>query len=92
MPNFDIGPLRGASAVEQRITREHRETNSTPETARGNEIAAAASNVLDAGEPPINHDRVAEIRKAIEDGTYPLVPQKIADAMIAAGFLLRTDK
>lgn len=34
--------------------------------------------------PPIDADRVAEIRNALRDGTYPLVPAKIADAMIAA--------
>ncbi|MEL7318080.1 MAG: flagellar biosynthesis anti-sigma factor FlgM [Pseudomonadota bacterium] len=29
-------------------------------------------------------DRVSQIREAIKDGTYPLVPTKIADAIIAA--------
>ena len=33
---------------------------------------------------PVDSDRIPEIRKAIEDGRYPLVPAKIADAMIAA--------
>ena len=92
MPNFDIGPLRGASAIEQRVTRENRGTTETPQSARDTGNTAAPSANLEAGEAPINYDRVAEIKKAIEDGTYPLVPQKIADAMIAAGFLLRTDK
>lgn len=40
--------------------------------------------------PPVDADRVAEIRKAVEQGRYPVVPAKIADAMIAAGYLLRT--
>ena len=39
---------------------------------------------------PFDTDRVAEIRKAVEQGRYPIVPTRIADAMIAAGFLLRT--
>jgi negative regulator of flagellin synthesis FlgM len=47
--------------------------------------------VASAGtEFPIDHERVAEIRKAIEQGRYPVTPTKIADAMIAAGYLLRT--
>ncbi|MAM39007.1 MAG: flagellar biosynthesis anti-sigma factor FlgM [Erythrobacter sp.] len=92
MPNFDIGPLRGASAIEQRVARDNRGTTETPLSTRDTGNAAAPSANLEAGDPPINYDRVAEIKKAIEDGTYPLVPQKIADAMIAAGFLLRTDK
>jgi negative regulator of flagellin synthesis FlgM len=41
-------------------------------------------------EPPMDQDRVAQIRKAIEQGRYPVVPARIADAMIAAGYLLRT--
>lgn len=44
----------------------------------------------DAGQAaPVDTDRVAEIRKAVEQGTYPIIPAKIADAMIAAGYLLR---
>ncbi|MEO1969668.1 MAG: flagellar biosynthesis anti-sigma factor FlgM [Sphingomonadaceae bacterium] len=33
---------------------------------------------------PVDKNRVAEIRKALEDDRYPLVPTQIADAMIAA--------
>jgi negative regulator of flagellin synthesis FlgM len=33
---------------------------------------------------------VSIIRKAVETGNYPVVPAKIADAVIAAGLLLRT--
>jgi negative regulator of flagellin synthesis FlgM len=53
--------------------------------------ALALASVASAGtEFPIDHERVAEIRKAIEQGRYPVTPTKIADAMIAAGYLLRT--
>ena len=41
-------------------------------------------------EAPVDVERVKDIRQAIETGNYPLVPAKIADAMIAAGMLLRT--
>lgn len=33
---------------------------------------------------PFDSDRVAEIRKAIKEDRYPLVPAEIADALIAA--------
>ncbi|MEE4152954.1 MAG: flagellar biosynthesis anti-sigma factor FlgM [Erythrobacter sp.] len=53
--------------------------------------AAARSGVsleigagLNASEPPVDTDRVEKIREALRDGTYPLVPTKIADAIIAA--------
>ena len=42
--------------------------------------------------PPVDAERVAVIRKAVESGTYPLVPARIADAMIAAGLLLRSSR
>lgn len=41
---------------------------------------------------PVDADRVAVIRKAVEQGKYPVVPSRIADAMIAAGYLLRNPK
>ena len=39
--------------------------------------------------PRADADRVAQIRKAVENGSYPLVPARIADAMIAAEMFLR---
>lgn len=32
--------------------------------------------------PEINHEKVAEIKKAIADGTFSLDPQRIADKLI----------
>ena len=43
-----------------------------------------------AGAPPVDANRVAAIRQAVEEGSYPLIPTRIADAMIAAGHILRT--
>jgi negative regulator of flagellin synthesis FlgM len=45
-------------------------------------------DAVNPGEAPVDTDRVAVIRKAVESGTYPVFPAKIADAMIAAGMLL----
>jgi negative regulator of flagellin synthesis FlgM len=47
---------------------------------------------LDAGAVPVDQDRVAMIRQAIATNSYPVVPTKIGDAMIAAGMLLRMAK
>ena len=47
------------------------------------------SQALDPGPAPVDAERVQVIRHAIETGTYPVIPTKIADAMIAAGLLLR---
>ena len=37
---------------------------------------------------PVDHERVAQIREALRDGTYPIVPARIADALIAARLTL----
>ncbi|WP_052761981.1 flagellar biosynthesis anti-sigma factor FlgM [Aurantiacibacter luteus] len=37
---------------------------------------------------PIDAERVGEIRNALRDGTYPILPARIADAMIAARLML----
>lgn len=59
-----------------------------PEAAKADRIALASVVSRDS-EVPLDRERVAEIRKAIEQGHYPITPVKIADAMIAAGYLLR---
>lgn len=65
------------------------------DTARAHaapQSAVQRSAALDPGEIPVNAERVSEIRKAIEQGHYPVLPMKVADAMIAAGLLLRSGK
>jgi len=65
-----------------------------PVAARASEASAALGvSAATAGtEAPVDADRVATIRKAIDEGRYPVTPTRIADAMIAAGFVLRTPR
>ncbi|MDP5102916.1 MAG: flagellar biosynthesis anti-sigma factor FlgM [Erythrobacter sp.] len=44
------------------------------------EVSAPAADTA----PPVDAERVQQIRSALQNGTYPLVPAKIADAIIAA--------
>jgi negative regulator of flagellin synthesis FlgM len=53
-----------------------------PAPAAGISVEIAAA--LDTATPPVDAERVEQIRAALRDGSYPLVPTKIADAMIAA--------
>ena len=105
MPPIELGPVsppaaRAARAVETRpvtakLAALKAETG-TPvanDTARSHASANSAvqrSAALDAGPPPVDFERIAQIRKAIERGHYPVVPMRVADAMIAAGMLLRS--
>ena len=36
-----------------------------------------------AAQPPVDTDRVARIKQAIADGTFPILPATIADSMLA---------
>jgi negative regulator of flagellin synthesis FlgM len=54
--------------------------------------AVVLGDTLNAGPIPVDADRVAQIRKALHDGTYPILPMTIADTIIAGGLILRTAK
>ena len=96
MSPFEIGATRAVGPVQVKTA-----TTSGPATAKvetqpatvadaGSAAQVERSSALDAGaKPPVDFERVAVIRRAIETGAYPIVPAKIADAMIAAGMLLR---
>lgn len=95
MPPIDFGPagaIRAAGPI--RATAPVSGVATSPRAA-SEPVAAAAvqkSAALDPGSPPIDTNRVSQIRTAIANGTYPLMPTKIADGMIAAGIILSTPK
>lgn len=87
-----IAGLRAVGLVDARTLRSAAGVKdaATPPAASGAPAATfQPSEALDAGPAPVDVERVAVIRKAIESGAYPVIPTKIADAMIAAGLLLR---
>ncbi|WP_374526838.1 flagellar biosynthesis anti-sigma factor FlgM [Novosphingobium sp.] len=100
MPPIELGPSgphapRAVGGVDARIVKTaadapERRTGAAPSAAGSTTVVR--SDALDAGAPPINAERVTEIRKAIENGSYPVIPMRVADAMIAAGLLLRSEK
>ena len=90
-------PKGAASAVDAKpvtakLMQGRAVANDTARSHAAPNSAVMRSAALDPGPPPVDTDRVAEIRKAIERGQYPIVPAKVADAMIAAGLLLRSGK
>ncbi|WP_260925002.1 flagellar biosynthesis anti-sigma factor FlgM [Novosphingobium sp. 9] len=107
MPPSDLGPAAALSSVgavtARPVARAAGDIAIAPadaaqRTSKSSAIAVAAAPsvettaALDPGEAPIDTERVATIRRAVESGNYPLVPAKIADAMIAAGMILRSPK
>ena len=74
------GLRRGVAPVE-RVSAARKPADQAATTQGMNAVSAAT-----AGDTaPVDSDRVAEIRKAIKDGTYPILPVEIADGIIAAG-------
>ena len=63
-----------------------------PAKAETADPTVVLGDTLNAGAPPVDADRVAQIRKALQDGTYPILPMTVADAIIAGGLILRTAK
>lgn len=53
-------------------------------TKQGQAEGIVTSRAGSGSTPPVDNDRVEEIRKAIRDGSYPVLPVEIADALIAA--------
>jgi negative regulator of flagellin synthesis FlgM len=92
MPSVELGKLTGitsarALAPSDRAQVEPRAAVATPRsvlTGPDSGISVELSAGPEAATPPVDAERVKQIRDAVRDGTYPLVPSKIADAMIAA--------
>lgn len=98
MPPIEIGPARSVGPVQVRTTPVAPPPSGVahPGAVTPGPVPAAASPAVerspafDPGAAPVDAERVAVIRRAVEQGNYPVIPTKIADAMIAAGMLLRS--
>lgn len=85
------GILRGLRAAgTTTVARAERVRPVGAEADQAGGVALAGVG-LAGTEAPVDHERVTELRQAIEQGRYPLDPRKTADAMIAAGFILRNE-
>ena len=102
MSSFEIGASRPVSAVQlntlgsgaKPVQTETQTVQATvPAPASAGTTAAPqveTSDAVKAGAAPVDQERVETVRRAIETGKYPIIPARIADAMIAAGMLLRS--
>lgn len=100
MPPIETGPTRPVGRIEPgsmnlqalRNAAGLSETETEKKPADNAKAEVVRSEAFAAGQAPIDTDRVALIRKAVENGTYPVNPAKVADAIIAAKLLLRVAK
>lgn len=89
MPSVEPSKLPAVSAHRAVAVGERakidRRTASAPATAPAAPgVSLEVSAPIDPAAPPVDAERVQAIKNALRDGSYPLVPTKIADAMIAA--------
>ncbi len=97
MPPIETGPTRPIGRIDPVSSNW-----STARTAGGSlkrmtnaekaEATVVLGNAFNPGEAPVDAERVALIRQAIADGSYPIIPMTVADAIIAAGLILRSTK
>lgn len=86
-----IDPIGVSPGQVQGSRVESKATTVVPiQAVRGPEAAVVAqTGARDAAKqmaarPPVDQERVQQIKKALQEGRYPLVPARIADRMIAA--------
>ncbi|MDC8755575.1 flagellar biosynthesis anti-sigma factor FlgM [Erythrobacter sp. sf7] len=89
MPSVELSKLQGIAATRavsggDRAQIEPRAASARNTAAPASGLSVEISGAVDAASPPVDAERVALIRAALQDGSYPLVPTKIVDAMIAA--------
>jgi len=90
MPSVELSKLPGVSAARALAASDRAQIEARPRapvpggTAASPGISVEVTGGSEAVSPPVDAERVAQIRDALKDGSYPLVPTKIVDAMIAA--------
>ncbi|MCL9982532.1 MAG: flagellar biosynthesis anti-sigma factor FlgM [Erythrobacter sp.] len=89
MPSVELSKLQGIAAARAVATSERAQIETRAAAPRGSAAPAPGVSVeigeaASAASAPVDAERVQQIRAALKDGSYPLVPTKIVDAMIAA--------
>ncbi len=90
MPSVELSKLQGIAATRAVSTSDRAQIAAPAPAAAPRSDAPIAGVSVEIGRAgdmttaPVDAERVAQIRAALRDGSYPLVPTQIADAMIAA--------
>lgn len=100
MPSFEMNKLQAVTAPRALSDTDRAGTLpiTAPSTAKpaaaapANGVSIEVGPAVDPTTPPIDNERVQEIRAALKNDSYPLVPTEIADAIIAAQLSFEIDK
>ena len=94
IPSSGLAGLRPVGTVDARTVKtavgvkDPVAVNTSPDAVASPAATFQPSQALDPGQAPVDVERVQVIRHAIETGNYPVIPTKIADAIIAARLLM----
>ena len=81
-----IGMKTGAAVIRLASVNAVNKVAATDKVAGAESVVQTAATGLTremAAKPPVDAERVSKIKKAIEDGNFPLIPSTIADRLIA---------
>jgi negative regulator of flagellin synthesis FlgM len=91
MPSVELSKLPAVGAARAVAAGERAQIEARSRPASAANAGAATPGVslevtmpTEVATPPVDAERVSQIKAALKDGSYPLVPTKIVDAMIAA--------
>jgi negative regulator of flagellin synthesis FlgM len=86
--------LETAAQAKAAVTPAALQNAQSGRTEQGVALEVKSTGLADpsASSVPFDKDRVDAVREALKNDSYPLIPTKIADAMIASSFMLRDSK
>ena len=76
-PSRPVAAVTATSPAARATAAADPRTPATPDTGIGGLAKAMAAR------PPVDADRVARIKKAVQDGRFPILPALVADRLIA---------
>ncbi len=92
MSPYDVTKLTGVGALRPAAHDTAKSSTPARDAPKGDAadkgVAVQTGARVSAGSVPVDDQRVEEIRSALRDGSYPIVPARITDAIIAARLML----
>lgn len=80
---LNAGDTRVARTAAPRVAATPEAGPATAKLGSGDSSALSGLSAAMASQPPVNADRIAQIKRAIAEGSFPILPATIADQMIA---------
>ncbi|WP_230483397.1 flagellar biosynthesis anti-sigma factor FlgM [Sphingomonas sp. Leaf21] len=80
---LNAGDTRVARIAPSRVAATPEAGPAPAKLTPGDTSALSGLSAAMASQPPVNAERIAQIKRAIAEGNFPILPATIADQMIA---------